>query len=246
MAAAIDWIEPEWPVPSRIRALVTTRQGGVSQGPYADLNLGTRVGDDLQAVTENRARVRTRLPSEPIWLRQVHGVEVVQADIVVGEPAADAAFTGAPEVVCAVQAADCLPVLVCDRRGTRVAAAHAGWRGLAAGVLESTVAALSLPPADLVAWLGPAIGPRAFEVGTDVYETFTTADPETATAFQPVRDGKWLADLFALARARLSRAGVGEVLGGGLCTFTDSARFFSHRRDRVTGRQAAFIWIAGR
>jgi purine-nucleoside/S-methyl-5'-thioadenosine phosphorylase / adenosine deaminase len=245
MTAGTDWIEPEWPAPARVRALVTTRHGGISQNPYADLNLGTRVGDDPQAVAENRARVRARLPSEPVWLHQVHGVEVVQADQATTEPVADAAFTSTRDVVCAIQIADCMPVLLCDRDGTRVAAAHAGWRGLAAGVLERTVAALGLPPGDLVAWLGPAIGPRAFEVGVDVFERFTGADPTTAAAFLPLREGKWLADLFALARARLSRAGVREVLGGGLCTFTDPVRFFSHRRDRVTGRQAAFIWIAG-
>lgn len=245
MTVAADWIEPEWPAARHVRALVTTRQGGVSRAPYANLNLGTRVGDDPDAVRENRARVRARVPSEPMWLRQVHGVDVVQADRIVGEPVADAAFTGAPEVVCAIQVADCLPVLLCDRRGTRVAAAHAGWRGLAAGVVERTVAALELPPADLMAWLGPAIGPTAFEVGADVFDAFTGVAPESAAAFRPLQDGKWLADLFALARGRLARAGVQEVFGGGLCTFTDSARFFSHRRDRTTGRQAAFIWLAG-
>jgi YfiH family protein len=244
MAGPADWIEPDWPAPPRVRTLVTTRNGGVSRGPYASLNLGTRVGDDPHAVTENRARLSALLPSEPKWLQQVHGIEAVQADRAEAEPTADAAFTRAPGVVCAVQAADCLPVLLCDREGTGIAAAHAGWRGLSAGVLERTVAALSLPPKDLLAWLGPAIGPRAFEVGADVFDTFTAVDREAAAAFQPLRERKWLADLYALARRRLSLAGVTAVYGGRLCTAGDPTRFFSHRRDGVTGRQAALIWLA--
>ena len=244
MAAPADWIEPDWPAPRRVKALVTTRSGGVSHGPYASLNLGIRVGDDAQAVSENRARVRAALPSEPKWLRQVHGIEVVQAERAAVEATADAAFTRQAGVVCAVQIADCLPVLLCDREGASVAAAHAGWRGLSAGVLENTVAALGCAPEELIAWLGPAIGPRKFEVGADVFETFTVADPATTRAFAPLRQGKWLADLYALARRRLSRAGVTAVFGGGLCTVSDPARFFSHRRDRVSGRQGAFIWIA--
>jgi polyphenol oxidase len=244
MARPADWIEPDWPAPRRVRAVVTTRNGGVSRAPYASLNLGTRVGDDTEAVAENRARARAALPSEPKWLHQVHGVEVVQAEGAEVDACADAAFTRAPNVVCAVQIADCLPVLLCDREGTRVAAAHAGWRGLGAGVLERTVAALESAPDALLAWLGPAIGPRAFEVGADVFDTFVALDSEAATAFQPLRDGKWLADLYALARRRLARAGVSAVYGGGFCTVGDPARFFSHRRDRVSGRQAAFIWLA--
>lgn len=243
MAEAADWIEPDWPAPRWVRALVTTRNGGVSRGPYASLNLGTRVGDDPRAVAENRARVRAALPAEPKWLHQMHGIDVVQAERAEADTRADAAFTRAPDVVCAVQVADCLPVLLCDGKGTRVAAAHAGWRGLGAGVLERAVAALESPPEGLLAWLGPAIGPRAFEVGADVLDIFTAADPDAATAFQAVREGKWLADLYALARRRLARAGVSAVYGGGFCTVGEPARFFSHRRDRVTGRQAAFIWI---
>lgn len=244
MAAPIDWIEPDWPAPHSVKALVTTRHGGVSRGPYASLNLGIRIGDDVQAVAENRARLRSLLPSEPRWLRQVHGVNVVQADGAEGEAIADAAFTGMVGTVCAVQIADCLPVLLCDRAGRCVAAAHAGWRGLSAGVLEQTVSALGVPPDELMAWLGPAIGPRKFEVGADVFESFTSGDRGATAAFEPVREGKWLADLYALARRRLSRAGVDSVYGGGLCTFSDPARFFSHRRDGVTGRQGAFVWIA--
>jgi YfiH family protein len=244
MAGTLDRIEPDWPAPPRVRTLITTRNGGVSRGFYASLNLGTRVGDDPHAVMENRARLRALLPSEPKWLQQVHGIAAVQADRVELEPTADAAFTRVHGVVCAVQAADCLPVLLCDRNGTSIAAAHAGWRGLNAGVLERTVAALELPPKDLFAWLGPAIGPNAFEVGADVFDPFTAVDREASSAFQPLREGKWLADLYALARRRLWRSGVAAVYGGGLCTAGDPARFFSHRRDGVTGRQAALIWLA--
>jgi len=240
-----DWIEPDWPAPPRVRALVTTRSGGVSGGPYASLNLGTRVGDNAAAVRENRARLSAALPSEPRWLEQVHGTDVVQAERAEAEPRADAVFTGARDVVCAVQVADCLPVLLCDRAGASVAAAHAGWRGLSAGVLERAVATLPSAPEDIIAWLGPAIGPRKFEVGRDVYVAFAGSDREAEPAFEAIREGKWLADLYALARLRLRRAGVSAVFGGGLCTFGDPQRFFSHRRDRVTGRHAACIWIAG-
>ena len=241
--AELEWIEPDWPAPRRIGALVSTRRGGTSKGSFASLNLGTRVGDDPAAVAANRARVRAVLPAEPVWLRQVHGLDIVDAARAEPDATADAAFTRAPGVVCAIQVADCLPVLFCDRDGTTVAAAHAGWRGLAAGVLERTVAAFEAPPDTLLAWLGPAIGPTAFEVGMDVFEAFTTTDPQAADAFRPLHTGKWLADLYALARRRLARAGVHAVYGGGMCTVSDAARFFSYRRDRVTGRQAAFIWL---
>jgi purine-nucleoside/S-methyl-5'-thioadenosine phosphorylase / adenosine deaminase len=244
MTALADWIQPDWPAPRRVRALVTTRNGGVSRGSYASLNLGDGVGDDDQAVSENRARLRAVLPSEPRWLRQMHGIDVVQADRTETGPSADAAFTRVAGVVCAIQSADCLPVVLCDRAGTCVAAAHAGWRGLSAGVLERTVSALSLPPEQLMAWLGPAIGPHKFEVGADVFEAFTAYDAAANAAFHPARAGKWLADLYALALRRLARVGVTAVFGGGLCTFSDPLRFFSHRRDHVTGRQGAFVWIA--
>jgi polyphenol oxidase len=243
MAAPADWIEPDWPAPERVKALVTTRSGGVSRGPYASLNLGRRVGDDARAVAENRARLSARLPAEPRWLQQVHGIDVVQADRAAAESTADGAYTRVPGVVCAVQIADCLPVLFCDRDGTRVAAAHAGWRGLNAGVLERTVSSLGAPPDAVIAWMGPAIGPQKFEVGADVFEQFTDDDVGASAAFEPLREGKWLADLYALARRRLSRVGVTAIFGGGLCTFSDPARFFSHRRDRVTGRHGAFVWI---
>ena len=242
MQLPADWIAPDWPAPERVHAFATTRRGGVSTGPYASLNLGTRVGDDVDAVSENRARVRALLPADPKWLHQVHGTAVVRADQLDGPAEADAAFTRERAIVCAVQVADCLPVLICDREGECVAAAHAGWRGLSAGVLERTIAALDTPAEGLIAWLGPAIGPRAFEVGPDVLEAFAQSDP-SYSAFVPLRPGKWVADLFSLARIRLKSAGVTSVFGGRLCTVSDSTRFFSHRRDRTTGRQAAFIWI---
>jgi YfiH family protein len=243
MSEPLDWIEPDWPAPRGVSARVSTRRGGSSIGPFASLNLGAHVGDDPAAVAENRARVRAALPAHPVWLRQVHGVNVVDAAHVEAAATADAAFTRAPSVVCAIQVADCLPVLFCDRDGTTVAAAHAGWRGLSAGILERTVAAFGRPPEMLLAWLGPAIGPTAFEVGPDVFETYTETDPEAAAAFRPLREGKWLADLYALARRRLALSGLKSVYGGGLCTVSDPARFFSYRRDRMTGRQAAFIWL---
>jgi hypothetical protein len=210
------------------------------------------VGDDPAAVERNRALLRARLPAEPAWLRQVHGTRVVDAAGLAageGEVEADASFATVPDRVCVVMVADCLPVLFCDRAGTRVAAAHAGWRGLCAGVLERTVAALGGPPSDLLACLGPAIGPECFEVGQDVVDAFIGGDPQAAQCFRakapgPRGEPKWLADLYGLARRRLAAAGVQAVYGGGLCTFQDSARFFSHRRDPRSGRQAALIWLA--
>lgn len=242
MPLPADWIVPDWPAPASVRAFVTTRNGGVSIGPYASLNLGLRVADDPAAVARNRERVRAALPADPKWLQQVHGTTVVDAATVDGQPIADAAFTRQAQVVCAVQIADCLPVLLCGTSGDLVAAAHAGWRGLAAGVIERTVEAMSVPASELIAWLGPAIGPEAFEVGEDVLRGFTAGDSQSASAFAPRREGKWLADLFALARRRLDRLGVSRVYGGGVSTYSDPQRFFSHRRDGVTGRQAAFVW----
>jgi hypothetical protein len=211
------------------------------------MNLGTQVGDDPAAVATNRRSLRGFLPAEPFWLRQVHGTRVVEAQGL-EEVQADASFSRVPGVVCAVMVADCLPVLLCDRAGSVVAAAHAGWRGLSAGVLENTVATLLCPPDQLIAYLGPAIGPEAFEVGQDVLDAFLAADARASAAFRPKAPGphgepKWLADLYALARQRLARAGVAAVYGGGLCTYQDSARFFSHRRDPGSGRQAALIWL---
>jgi YfiH family protein len=246
-----ELIFPEWPAPARVHAACTTRRGGVSAGPWAGLNMGRSGGDESAAVSENRRRVLAALdaPAEPRWIRQVHGVRVVcmpqDALQDAPEPEADAVYTTEPGVVCAVQAADCLPVLLCDTAGSIVAAAHAGWRGLSGGLLERTVAALPVPPASLMAWLGPAIGPEAFEVGEEVREAFVAADAQAVQAFRAgVAPGKHYADLWLLARQRLLLAGVSRVSGGGLSTHADPSRFYSFRRDGVTGRMAALIWLA--
>lgn len=238
-----DWIVPDWPAHAHVRALVTTRNGGVSQGPYSSFNLGLKVNDDPARVAENRARLREHLPAAPRWIAQVHGNHVVDAAAVETPVEADASFTRAPDVPCAVMVADCMPVLLSDRSGTVVAAAHAGWRGLSSGVIENTVRAMGVAPREVVAWMGPAIGPSAFEVGADVREAFVSQDAGAAPAFVDHRPGKWLADLFWLARRRLQAVGVASIHGGGLCTVSDPARFFSHRRDRVSGRMAALVWL---
>lgn len=249
LGAGVNFLVPDWPAPARVRAAMTTRQGGVSRGPFATLNLGRGGGDDTAAVDENRRRVFAALgvPAEPCWIRQVHGARVVRMPEEATEPEADASFTTRAGVVCVVQAADCLPVLLCDDSGSVVAAAHAGWRGLAAGVLQNTVRALPVPPARLMAWLGAAIGPGAFEVGPEVREAFLRGDRGAAAAFVP-RGGegseiKYLADLYALARRALAAAGVERTYGGGRCTFGEAEAFFSYRRDRATGRMAALIWL---
>ncbi len=241
-----DWIVPDWPVPPAVRAVFTSRKGGVSLAPYAELNLGTHVGDDPAAVSANRARVRTMLPAEPCWLDQVHGVTVVDA-AVAPERKADAAFTSVANTPCVVMVADCLPVLFCDRAGTVVAAAHAGWRGLLDGVLEATLTKMGTPSAAVIAWLGPAIGPDRFEVGPEVRDAFVAKAPQDAVCFRQGEGDRWFADIFGLARARLVRAGLGAdaIFGGGVCTVSDPTRFFSYRRDGVCGRMGAFIWIAG-
>lgn len=238
-----DWITPDWPAPPRVRALVTTRTGGVSVGPYASLNLGIAVNDDPKAVAENRARVRAHLPEEPRWLKQVHGATVVAGESVSALVEADASVTRTPGVVCVIQMADCMPVLLATRDGSVIGIAHAGWRGLAGGVVERTIEAMRADPAAMIAWLGPAIGPDTFEVGEEVRAAFVAADPAAVDAFRPLDTGKWLADLFTLARQRLARAGLTAVHGGGLCTVSDPTRFFSHRRDRLTGRMGAFLWL---
>jgi YfiH family protein len=238
-----EWLRPQWAAPDRVRSIMTTRAGGVSHGAYASLNLSERVGDDPFAVEQNRAVLRAALPHDPVWLHQVHGVEVVDAAAVTAPVTADAAWTRGHRVVCAVQVADCMPVLLADRAGTVVGIAHAGWRGLAAGVIERTVAAMRSPGAALVAWLGPAIGQDAFEVGPEVRAAFADEDPGAATAFRPGAPGKWHADLAALARRRLARLGVTDIAGGTWCTYADQARFFSYRRSRTTGRMAALVWL---
>jgi len=241
------WIEPDWPAPTSVRALVTTRAGGVSRGAYAGLNLGLRSGDAIEDVTRNRAKLRQWLPAEPLWLSQVHGTTVVEADGMEGNPEADAAVARRPGTVCAALTADCLPLLLCDEEGTVVAAAHAGWRGLSSGVIEQTLRIMGRPPETLLAYLGPAIGPVAYEVGAEVREAFVVADrggePEADAAFMPGKPGKFHADLYALARRRLARSGVHRIYGGGYCTYTESERFFSYRRDGATGRMASLIWI---
>lgn len=237
------WLIPDWPAPANVRAVCTTRAGGCGRGAFAGLNLAAHVGDDPEDVARNRAELCSdlELPGEPAWLEQVHGKEAID----VTHPRtrrADAGFSRISGVVCAVLTADCLPVLLCDRAGSCVAAVHAGWKGLAAGVLENAVAALN--SADLMAWFGPAIGPQAFEVGAEVRRAFVAAHPECAVAFTPAGDEKWLADLYALARLALRRAEVSDVYGGGWCTYSDSGRFYSYRRDGVTGRMASLIWLA--
>ncbi len=240
----MDILHPDWPAPANVRAAITTRHGGVSVGPYASLNLATHVGDEPAAVAENRARLRSELalPSEPAWLNQVHGTAVADAADG-GECDADASVATRPGTVCAVLTADCLPLLLCDRAGSRVAAVHAGWRGLLGGVIESALAQLGGDADQLMVWLGPAIGADAFEVGDEVRSAFIAVDDAAATAFRPSPAGRWLADLYALARLRLNRCGVATVHGGGLCTFHDARRFYSYRRDGVTGRMASLIWL---
>lgn len=235
-------ITPDWPAPARVKSLMTTRIGGVSSAPYASLNLGDHVHDDPKAVTANRALLRQHLPADPVWLNQVHGTRVVQADAVTGVPDADAAFARQPGTVCAVLTADCLPVLFCARDGSVVAAAHAGWRGLAAGVLEATLAAMRVPSNEVIVWMGAAIGPTAFTVGSEVRDIFISTYPESTPAFSPYQ-GKWNADIYRLARIRLASVGVGAVYGGDHCTVNEVKTFFSYRRSGRTGRMASLIWI---
>lgn len=241
-----DWMVPDWPAPGRVRAVVTSRHGGVSRGAYASMNPADHVGDAPAAVACNRQRIQQwlQLPAAPSWLQQVHGTTVVDAAAPGGVLQADAAYACQPGVVCVVLTADCLPLLLCDRAGTRVAAAHAGWRGLAAGVIEQTVTALDRPAGELLAWLGPAIGPAAYRVGSEVRDAFVDHDAQAATAFNAASDGSWQADLYQLARLRLAGCGVRAVFGGNHCTFTESERFFSYRRDGVTGRIASLVWLA--
>jgi len=266
-----DWITPDWPAPANVHAFMTTRSGGVSLTPFASFNPASHVDDDPAAVAENRRRLRQWLPAEPLWLNQVHGVDVAGQPVGCGElanrieprdavrtsphptspdvPTADAGVAFQPGKVRAVLTADCLPVLFCDTAGTVVAAAHAGWRGLAGGVLEATVAAMREPPERILVWLGAAIGPAAFEVGDEVREAFVSRHPLAGVAFRPSLPGtldeapkKWLADIYALARIRLAAIGVSQVYGGGLCTFSDP-RFFSYRREPRSGRMASVIWM---
>ncbi len=273
MRGELAVIAPEWRAPARVRAAFTLRTGGVSLSPYDLLNLGAHVGDAAAAVAENRRRVREGLglPAEPGWLQQVHGVEVADLDgatafateprVPVGAgapggvavesataptfkpPRADASITRLPGRVCVIQVADCMPVLFAARDGSAVGAAHAGWRGLAGGVLEETVRALGVAPQQLIAWMGPTIGQGHFEVGDDVRSAFVSRDPGAAAAFETNARGRWQCDLYALAQRRLAAIGVQDVSGGGWCTYADATRFFSFRRDGQCGRMAALIWM---
>ena len=238
----MNWLTPDWPAPASVRACVTTREGGVSEAPFDSLNLGDHVDDRPEAVAENRRRLTEHFSIQPAWLQQVHGIAVVHADPGI-VATADASWTATPGIACAAMTADCLPALFCDRAGTRVAAAHAGWRGLAAGVLEATLDSLDVPADEVLVWLGPAIGPKAFEVGPEVREVFINQLPEAAEAFVPSNNaGKFMADIYLLARLRLAERGVTAVYGGGFCTVTDP-RFFSYRRASRTGRFASLVWL---
>ncbi len=246
MSGQFEVISANWPAPSHVRALTTTRAGGASRGPYESFNLGDHVGDDPEAVRQNRTRLRgaLALPAEPIWLKQVHGVHVVDAAAIASGIEADGAWTDLRGVVCAVLTADCLPIFICDRKGTKVALLHAGWRGLAGGIIESGLRALGASPEELLVWLGPAIGPDSYEVGDDVRLAFVADDPGAAEAFRPAGGGRWLADVYALARRQLRQQGVCAVYGGERCTLRERDRFYSYRRDGATGRMASLIWLA--
>ena len=244
MSGSLEFVAPAWSLP-RVRVLSTTRTGGVSGGAWESLNLAMHVGDDPAAVAENRHRLRITggLPAEPLWLEQVHGVDVVVHSGQDGVPRADATVAFEPGRVCVVMTADCLPVVLADRRGTRIGIAHAGWRGLAGGVIEATVAALGCAPESLVAWLGPAIGQSAFEVGPEVREAFVSRDPRADACFESNSRGRHQADLRGLASLALARAGVAEVTASDDCTATDRSRYFSHRRDGAGGRMATLAWL---
>lgn len=235
-------LRPDWPAPQNVHACSTTRTGGHSQGAWASLNLGDHVGDDPRHVSDNRRLLceTLQLPAEPLWLRQEHGITVLEGQA----GCADASVSFVPGQVCVVLAADCLPLLLCDRDGSVVAAVHAGWRGLLAGVIEAALKRMHRPAGDLLVWLGPAIGPRNFLVGSEVRDAFLDEDPLSASAFAVQREHFWYADLYALARQRLHRYGVHAVYGGGFCTVEDSRNFFSYRRDGVSGRMASLIWLA--
>lgn len=242
MSGAEHFLCPEWPAPANVHAATTLRTGGVSIGPYASLNPALHVGDDREKVVQNRQLIRDRLalPSEPFWLEQIHSNKVVKAGSAVSLAQADASYADEPGVVCAVMTADCLPLLFCSIDGLEVAAVHAGWRGLLDGVIGNTVAALGRT--DLLVWLGPAIGPDRFEVGDEVRAAFVRKSSAFGEAFKPQANGKWLADIYRLARTELYALGVTSIYGGGFCTVTEPDRFYSYRRDTVTGRMATLIW----
>jgi len=247
----LEFIKPSWPAPANVKTLQTTRIGGFSQAPYASLNLGMHVGDDVSVVAKNRQLLGAYLPSEPVWVNQVHGIEVIDAAKNTGLQNADASFTTQSNIVCVTMTADCLPILLCDKAGTVVSAVHAGWRGLCDGVIEAAVNKMAVCPKDILVWLGPAIGPHAFEVGDDVRQQFIVKDAQSELAFKPhgyhQLNAKWLCNMYLIAQQRLNKLGVTLVYGGsineGFCTYTDETRFFSYRRDNVTGRMASMIWL---
>jgi YfiH family protein len=239
----MNWIKPNWPLPLHVHAATTLRSGGVSVGGYASLNPASHVNDAPEHVLTNRQIIREMLdlPSEPVWLQQVHGVQVVKADQVVGVPEADASYTDQGGIVCSIMTADCLPVLFCGDTGEVLAAAHAGWRGLQAGVIKNTL--LAMKCSQISVWLGPAIGPDNFEVGDDVLNAFVTQIPKAENAFNAKPPGKWLANIYQLARLQLAELGIDQVFGGEYCTVADPQRFYSYRRDgAATGRMASLIW----
>ncbi|MDM8564410.1 peptidoglycan editing factor PgeF [Candidatus Halobeggiatoa sp. HSG11] len=237
-----EFITPDWPAPPQVKAYTTTRKNGYSQPPYGSFNLATHVGDDIEAVTKNRNVLQKALaiPSKPIWLEQVHSNITTTAILSNINCKADASYTDKPEQVCVILTADCMPVLFCNKTGTKVAAIHAGWRGLANGILEEV---LQYFDSDVLVWLGPAIGPQAFEVGEDVYAAFTDFLPQASKAFTLTDNNHWLADLYLLARQRLAYQGITAVFGGKFCTYSEPERFYSYRRDKATGRMASLIWL---
>ncbi|MEN9449925.1 MAG: uncharacterized protein RJA83_539 [Pseudomonadota bacterium] len=241
----LDLIAAEWPAPHWIKAYTTTRVGGFSHAPYNSLNIAAHVGDNLDSVSKNRQLLQKdlHLKKPIIWLEQVHGNIAISADDPISSLRADAIYSKAAQTVCTVQTADCLPLLVCCSSSYCVAAIHAGWKGLSNGIIETTIDALALPPSDILVWLGPAIGPQAFIVGEEVFQSFMDKDPAAETAFQHIENKQWRANLYKLAQQRLNKLGITSIYGGNYCTFSDELRFFSYRRDHITGRMLSLIWI---
>lgn len=241
----LDIIKPDWPAPTHIRAFTTTRAGGFSQGNFSSLNLAAHVEDDWVAVNKNRLLLKQtfHLPQEPLWLTQIHGTETVVAELSQIDAMADASYTCKANTVCAVLTADCLPLLITDCAGTCVAAIHAGWKGLAAGIIETAVKKLPVDPDNLLVWLGPAIGPKTFEVSADVLQVFIQYDADAERAFTAINQEKWLANIYELAKQRLIKLGITATYGGEHCTMTEAEKFFSFRRDQKTGRMVSLIWI---
>lgn len=242
---ADSFIIPDWPAPETVKALSTTRSGGFSLSPYNSLNLGTHVDDEPNTVIKNRDYLvdAAQLPASPRWLNQIHSTRIINSTDWQFDIDADAMISQQENHICTIMTADCLPLLLCNKQGDIVAAIHAGWRGLAAGIIEKTIAEFRCNPQDILVWLGPAIGPNQFEVGVDVYQTFTEHSAKAAQAFQQVDVSHYLADIYLLARQRLIALGVSAIFGGDLCTVSDKQRFFSYRRDQITGRMASMIWI---